>query len=94
MRRQVPVWVLLILRRMTFYDLTTPGHEQSTSFTDSLHKKRSAVPYDTLAQLPDPVKDNLPKHARKIYKEGFNSAGKRYSDPSKRPVRPRARSLA
>jgi hypothetical protein len=69
----VPAWVLLILRRMTFYDLTAPGHEQSTSFTESWHKKRSAVPYDTLAQLPDPVKVNLPKHAREIYKEAFNA---------------------
>jgi cation transport regulator len=32
------------------------------------------VPYKQITQLPDSVKNNLPKHAQEIYKEAFNSA--------------------
>jgi cation transport regulator len=32
------------------------------------------MPYDNLTDLPDSVKNNLPKHAQEIYKEAFNSA--------------------
>lgn len=42
------------------------------------------MPYDTLDELPDPVKDNLPEHAQEIYKEAFNSAWDEYADPKKR----------
>ncbi|MFS6679527.1 ChaB family protein, partial [Staphylococcus aureus] len=28
--------------------------------------------YRSLSQLPDAVRDNLPKHAQEIYKEAFN----------------------
>lgn len=42
------------------------------------------MPYDTLDELPDPVKENLPKHAQEIYKEAFNSAWDEYADPKKR----------
>ena len=30
--------------------------------------------YKQITQLPDSVKNNLPKHAQEIYKEAFNSA--------------------
>ncbi|REL33293.1 cation transport regulator ChaB [Rhodohalobacter sp. SW132] len=42
------------------------------------------MPYDRLSDLPDSVKDNLPKHAREIYKEAYNSAWEEYKDPADR----------
>jgi cation transport regulator len=42
------------------------------------------MPYRNLSDLPDSVKDNLPKHAQEIYKEAFNSAWDQYEDPEKR----------
>lgn len=42
------------------------------------------MPYKTLSDLPDSVKNNLPKHAQEIYKEAFNSAWQEYKDPEDR----------
>lgn len=42
------------------------------------------MPYDSISELPDSVKDNLPKHAQEIYKAAFNSAWDQYDDPSER----------
>lgn len=42
------------------------------------------MPYDSISELPDSVKDNLPKHAQEIYKAAFNSAWGQYDDPSER----------
>lgn len=42
------------------------------------------MPYSSLQELPDRVKDNLPKHAQEIFKEAFNSAEKEYQDPDER----------
>lgn len=42
------------------------------------------MPYDQLSDLPDSVKNNLPKHAQEIYKEAYNSAWDEYKDPSDR----------
>jgi cation transport regulator len=42
------------------------------------------MPYKSLVELPDSVKDNLPKHAQEIYKEAFNSAWDQYADPDER----------
>lgn len=36
------------------------------------------MPYKSLSELPDQVKDNLPHHAQEIFKEAFNSASKEY----------------
>ncbi|WP_257350633.1 ChaB family protein [Pseudalkalibacillus decolorationis] len=38
------------------------------------------MPYDTLRDLPEQVRDNLPKHGQEIYKEAFNSASKQYDE--------------
>lgn len=38
------------------------------------------MPYDTLRELPDSVRDKLPKHAQEIYKEAYNSAWDEYKD--------------
>ncbi len=42
------------------------------------------MPYDKITELPDSVRDNLPKHAQEIYKEAFNSAWDQYDDPDER----------
>ncbi|HLV34144.1 MAG TPA: putative cation transport regulator ChaB [Spirillospora sp.] len=42
------------------------------------------MPYNKLSELPDSVRDNLPKHAQEIYKEAFNSAWEQYKDPEDR----------
>lgn len=42
------------------------------------------MPYNQINQLPDSVRDNLPKHAQEIYKEAFNNAWDEYKDPNKR----------
>jgi cation transport regulator len=42
------------------------------------------MPYDKISDLPDSVKDNLPKHAQEIYKEAYNSAWDQYDDPEER----------
>jgi cation transport regulator len=42
------------------------------------------LPYETLEELPDSVRGNLPKHAQEIYKEAFNSAWKEYDRPDER----------
>ncbi len=42
------------------------------------------MPYDSISDLPDSVRDNVPKHAQEIYKEAFNSAWKQYDKPEER----------
>lgn len=42
------------------------------------------MPYHRLTELPDSVKDHLPKHAQEIYQEAYNSAWEQYADPDKR----------
>lgn len=42
------------------------------------------MPYDKLSELPDSVRNNLPKHAQEIYKEAYNSAWDQYEDPEER----------
>jgi cation transport regulator len=41
------------------------------------------MPYDMLTDLPDSVRNNLPKHAQEIYKEAFNSAEEQYGEESR-----------
>jgi cation transport regulator len=41
---------------------------------------RGEMPYKQITQLPDNVKNNLPKHAQEIYKEAFNSAEEQYGE--------------
>ncbi|MBW3551469.1 MAG: putative cation transport regulator ChaB [Proteobacteria bacterium] len=42
------------------------------------------MPYKEIDDLPDSVRDNVPKHAQEIYKEAFNSAWNEYQDPDDR----------
>ena len=38
------------------------------------------MPYSNIKDLPDRVRNNLPKHAQEIYMEAFNNAFKQYND--------------
>lgn len=42
------------------------------------------MPYNSISNLPEKVRDNLPKHAQEIYKSAYNSAWDQYDDPSER----------
>jgi cation transport regulator len=42
------------------------------------------MPYKDLNDLPENVKDNLPKHAQEIYRAAFNHAWEQYKDPDDR----------
>ncbi len=42
------------------------------------------MPYTHLSDLPDSVKDNLPKHAQEIYRAAFNNAWNEYKHQSDR----------
>ncbi len=42
------------------------------------------MPYNSLDDLPERVKNNLPKHAQEIFKEAFNNAWDEYKNPKKR----------
>lgn len=42
------------------------------------------MPYKELKELPDSVRDNLPKHAQEIYLSAFNSAWDQYDEPEER----------
>jgi cation transport regulator len=42
------------------------------------------MPYDNLEELPESVRDNLPKHAQEIYQAAFNSAWDQYRDADDR----------
>lgn len=41
------------------------------------------MPYNNLSDLPDAVKDNLPKHAQEIFQAAFNIASEEYDDESR-----------
>ena len=45
------------------------------------------MPYDKLSDLPESVKDNLPKHAQEIYRAAFNSAWEEYGHEEQRAHR-------
>jgi cation transport regulator len=42
------------------------------------------MPYKEVSDLPDSVKNNLPKHAQEIYLEAYNSAWDQYDEPLER----------
>ena len=45
------------------------------------------MPYDSITDLPDGVRDNVPKHGQEIYKEAFNSAWDQYDHDEERSHR-------
>lgn len=42
------------------------------------------MPYSSISELPEGVRNVLPSHAQDIYKEAFNSAYDEYKDPKDR----------
>ncbi len=42
------------------------------------------MPYSTLNELPDSVRNSLPKHAQEIYQAAFNNAWEQYKDTDAR----------
>jgi len=42
------------------------------------------MPYQTISELPDSVRDHVPRHAQEIYRETFNSAWQEYADKGER----------
>ena len=42
------------------------------------------MPYKNLSDLPDSVRDSLPRHAQEIYQAAYNSAWDQYADPDER----------
>ncbi|MBU6428737.1 MAG: ChaB family protein [Cyanobacteria bacterium REEB65] len=36
------------------------------------------MPYESVTELPAPVRDHLPPHAQEIFREAFNNAYERY----------------
>lgn len=42
------------------------------------------MPYRSINELAESVKNVLPKHAQEVYKEAFNSAYDQYDKPSER----------
>jgi cation transport regulator len=44
------------------------------------------MPYNSVKDLPESVKSNLPLHAQEIYLESFNNAWIEYRDPKKRRI--------
>jgi cation transport regulator len=47
-------------------------------------RRQVIMTYKKISELPDSVKDNLPKHAQEIYMEAYNSAWEQYDDPEER----------
>jgi cation transport regulator len=45
------------------------------------------MPYDDISELPESVRDNLPKGAQEIYKSAFNSAWEEYDQDEERAHR-------
>ena len=43
-------------------------------------QKGGEVPYENLSDLPDSVRNNLPKHAQEIYRAAYNSAEDQYGE--------------
>jgi len=49
-----------------------------------VEKEDGPMPYEELTDLPDSVRDNLPKHAQEIYRAAYNSAEEQYDEEDRR----------
>lgn len=58
-------------------DLPLP--ERNTS-----RERRGSMPYNSIQELPESVREHLPEHAQQIYQAAYNSAWNEYREPSKR----------
>jgi cation transport regulator len=46
--------------------------------------RRTIMPYKSIRELPESVRDNVPEHAAEIYMEAYNSAWEQYDQPEER----------
>jgi cation transport regulator len=46
-------------------------------------RRGGTMQYDMLTDLPDSVRNNLPKHAQEIYRAAYNSAEEHYGEESR-----------
>jgi cation transport regulator len=57
----------------------------NTAFKQTIFESgENLMPYKNTDELPDNVRNVLPKHAQDIYKEAYNSASEQYKDPEDR----------
>jgi cation transport regulator len=42
------------------------------------------MPYDSLKELPESIRNSLPSHGQEIFMKAFNNAWDQYADPSSR----------
>lgn len=42
------------------------------------------MPYAKISDLPESVRDNVPRHAQEIYRAAFNNAWEQYDEPGER----------
>lgn len=42
------------------------------------------MPYERLEDLPNRVRENLPRHAQEIYRSAYNNAWEQYKEPEER----------
>ena len=42
------------------------------------------MPYDSVKELPESVRDNLPKHAQEVYMAAYNNAWEEYKEAEDR----------
>jgi len=42
------------------------------------------MPYETIKELPNKIREHLPEHAQEIFMNAYNNAWKEYEDPTKR----------
>jgi cation transport regulator len=57
-----------------------PGYRISAA---GYFQRGGAMPYEKITDLPDSVRNNLPKHAQEIYKEAYSSAEDQYGEESR-----------
>jgi len=53
---------------------------ESVEERDNRRQEVRRVPYEKVTELPESVREHLPKHAQEIYKSAFNSAEKQYGE--------------
>ena len=69
------------LNKIFWWDSAEPRQERIIPI---LSFGENGMPYETLDDLPNSVKNNLPHHAQEIYKAAFNHSLVEYLDPKKR----------
>ena len=52
----------------------------SHAHRDYQQREEVQMPYKTVGELPDSVRDHLPKHAQEIFQAAFNSAEEEYQE--------------